>query len=41
MRDEPKAKAALAAARRVSSRVRDAWDSPDVQALVAAVRGEG
>ena len=41
MRDEPKAKAALAAARRVSARVRDAWDSPDVQALVAAARGEG
>ncbi len=41
MRDEPKAKAALAAARRVSARVRDAWASPDVQALVAAARGEG
>ena len=41
MRDEPKAKAALAAARRVSGRVRDAWNSPDVQALVAAARGEG
>ena len=41
MRDEPKAKAALAAARRVSARVRDAWNSPDVQALVAAARGEG
>ena len=41
MRDEPKAKAALAAARRVSGRVRDAWASPDVQALVAAARGEG
>ena len=41
MRDEPKAKASLAAARRVSARVRDAWASPDVQALVAAARGEG
>ena len=40
-RDEPKAKAAVAAARRVSARVRDAWNSPDVQALVAAARGEG
>ena len=41
MRDEPKAKAAIDAARRVSARVRDAWASPDVQALVAAARGEG
>ena len=41
MRDEPKAKAAIDAARRVSGRVRDAWASPDVQALVAAARGEG
>ena len=40
-RDEPKAKAAVAAARRVSARVRDAWNSPDVQALVAAARREG
>ena len=41
MRDEPKAKAAIDAARRVSGRVRDAWASPDVQAMVAAARGEG
>ena len=41
MRDEPKARAAIDAARRVSGRVRDAWASPDVQALVAAARGEG
>ena len=41
MRDEPKARAAMAAARRVSGRVRDAWASPDVQAMVAAARGEG
>lgn len=41
MRDEPKAKASLVAARRVSGRVRDAWSSPDVQALVVAARGEG
>ena len=41
MRDEPKAKAAIDAARRVSGRVRDAWASPDVQALVAAARGDG
>ena len=41
MRDEPKAKAAMAAARRVAARVRDAWASPDVQALLAAARGEG
>ena len=40
MRDEPKAKAAMAAARRVAARVRDAWASPDVQALLAAARGE-
>ena len=41
MRDEPKAKAAIDAARRVSARVRNAWNSPDVQTLVAAARGEG
>ena len=41
MRDEPKAKAAMADARRVTARVRDAWASPDVQALLAAARGEG
>ena len=41
MRDEPKAKAAIDAARRVSGRVRDAWASPDVQAMVASARREG
>ena len=41
MRDEPKAKAAMADARRVVARVRDAWASPDMQALLAAARGEG
>ena len=40
MRDEPKAKASLVAARRTAARVRDAWASPDVQALLAAARGE-
>ena len=35
------AKAAIDAARRVSARVRNAWNSPDVQTLVAAARGEG
>ncbi len=41
MLDEPKAKAAMATVRRASARVRDAWNSPDVQEMVAAARGEG
>ncbi len=41
MLDEPKAQSAMAAVRRASARVRDAWNSPDVQDMVAAARGEG